>query len=150
GSIFTELLINGLQGQAADVAGKITVGSLYRYLEQLLSLADQKPQFAGYLDKEFVIRTSKPSLSKEIIRQLKPLFQGKKGMFPLTPAHEPSEGHGDIEKEKDFRLLQKFANVGFVKPVGEDHMYYAALNSKSCKLTPIGHYYRQLVLKKQI
>jgi hypothetical protein len=31
--------------------------------------------------------------------------------------------------------------VGLVAPVGEEHMYYAAMNSKSCKLTTLGAQY---------
>ncbi|MEM6342791.1 MAG: caspase family protein [Bacteroidota bacterium] len=150
GSIFTKHLIDGLKGQAGDVVGKVTLGSLYRHLEQLLSLADQRPQFAAYLERESVIRKCKPALEAEVIRELKPLFQGKLDNFPLEPAYEPEAKLGDTEKERQFRLLQKFAKVGFVVPVGEEHMYDAAMNSKSCKLTPLGHYYRQLVLKKQI
>jgi len=37
-----------------------------------------------------------------------------------------------------------------VVPVGEDHMYYAAINSKSCKLTILGEHYWKLVKKNRI
>jgi len=35
-------------------------------------------------------------------------------------------------------------------PVGEDHMYYAAMNSKSCKLTVLGAHYWSLVKNERI
>ena len=40
--------------------------------------------------------------------------------------------------------------VGLVCPVGEEHMYYAAMNSKSCKLTPLGQHYWNLVKSGKI
>ena len=40
-------------------------------------------------------------------------------------------------------LLQRCRAAKLVEPVGEDHMYYAAMNSRSCALTPLGrHYWR--------
>lgn len=46
--------------------------------------------------------------------------------------------------------LQKLVSVGLVKPVDEDHMYYAAMNSKSCKLTALGAHYWRLVKDQRI
>ena len=89
-------------------------------------------------------------IEKNIIRQLEPLFQGKLNGFPLSPAYEPKAGKGDLEKENEFWLLQQLNRVGLVRPVGADHMYDAAMDSKSCELTPLGHYYRKLVLNRQI
>ena len=41
-------------------------------------------------------------------------------------------------------------SVGLIEPVNEDHMYYAAMNSESCKLTALGYHYWQLVKKGKI
>jgi len=32
------------------------------------------------------------------------------------------------------QILQALTKVGFVEPVGEKHMYYAAVNSKTCRI----------------
>jgi hypothetical protein len=37
-----------------------------------------------------------------------------------------------------------------VVPVGEQHMYWAAINSKSCKLTPFGKRYWRLVKHNRV
>jgi len=42
------------------------------------------------------------------------------------------------------KLLQKFERVGLVEPVDEEHMYFAAMHSKACRLTPLGLYYKSL------
>ena len=34
--------------------------------------------------------------------------------------------------------------VGLIVPVGEEHMYYAVMNSKSCRLTALGAQYWRL------
>lgn len=44
-----------------------------------------------------------------------------------------------------FLDLQKLEGIGLVVPVGEEHMYFAAMNSKSCKLTSLGKQYWRLV-----
>jgi hypothetical protein len=47
-----------------------------------------------------------------------------------------------------FKDLQAFAGVDLVVPVGEQHM--AAINSKSCKLTPFGKRYWRLVKHNRV
>jgi hypothetical protein len=37
--------------------------------------------------------------------------------------------------------LQRLNRVGLVIPVDADAMYWAAINEKSCKLTPLGKHY---------
>lgn len=49
------------------------------------------------------------------------------------------------EHEQIFSILQKYVKLNLVTPVGEEHMYYAAINSKSCKLTVSGQHYWNLV-----
>jgi hypothetical protein len=46
--------------------------------------------------------------------------------------------------------LQKLEGIGLVVPVGEEHMYYAAMNSKSCELTAVGKQYWKLVKEGRI
>ena len=52
--------------------------------------------------------------------------------------------------DKEYEILEKYKNrfqlfesVGLIEPVGAEHMYFAAMKSKSCKLTALGlHYWR--------
>jgi hypothetical protein len=39
------------------------------------------------------------------------------------------------------RPYQRYRAATLVDPVGEEHMYYAAMNSTSCQLTPLGRHY---------
>ena len=47
--------------------------------------------------------------------------------------------------QRFFADLQKLESVGMVMPVGTEHMYFAAMESKKCKLTSIGKQYWRLV-----
>ena len=49
-----------------------------------------------------------------------------------------------------YLLLQKLEGIGLVVPVGEEHMYFAAMNSKACELTAVGKQYWRLVKEGRI
>jgi hypothetical protein len=54
------------------------------------------------------------------------------------------------EHVKIFKILQKMESVNLVAPTGEEHMYFAAMNNKSCHLTTLGKRYWDLVKKEKI
>lgn len=58
----------------------------------------------------------------------------------------------EINKEHEaiFSILQRYVKLNLVIPVGEEHMYYAAIHHKSCKLTAQGQHYWNLVKKNTI
>jgi hypothetical protein len=63
----------------------------------------------------------------------------------LDPSFEPDAEPSHPGNEEIFSQLQKFRAARLVVPVGAEHLYYAAINSKSCKLTPLGQFYWSLV-----
>ena len=46
-----------------------------------------------------------------------------------------------------FAQLQKCNRHSLIEPVDAEHMYFAAINSKGCRLTALGAYYRELAIK---
>jgi hypothetical protein len=68
----------------------------------------------------------------------------------LDPTYEPEEDSAIEENTEKFADLQKLNRVNLVIPVDAEHMYFAALNSKSCKLTILGEHYWKLVTKERI
>lgn len=48
------------------------------------------------------------------------------------------------------KKLQELESIGFVEPIGEKHMYFAAMHSKACKLTDLGMYYWLLVKRGRV
>ncbi|MEL7341009.1 MAG: caspase family protein, partial [Bacteroidota bacterium] len=148
-SLLTEAICHGLDGQAADLVGKVSIESLYRNADQYLTMANQRPQYASFLDQGMTLRKCKPTISPQIMRKIAELFRHT-DTIDLSPAYEPDAKPEDLEKQADFAILQKLAKASLVEPIGEEHMYYAAIKSKSCGLTPFGKYYRDLVINRQI
>jgi hypothetical protein len=53
-------------------------------------------------------------------------------------------------KVADFAILQQCRAARLVEPVGAEHIYYAAMERKSCRLTPLGRHYWALAKEKRI
>lgn len=158
--VFTNLLLDAMQGGAADLRGHITPGSIYSYIDQALGPWDQRPVFKTNITRFTSLRTVSPQVAPEILRKLNQYFASPEDHFPLNPSFEftndPKIDHQFVEPYAEewnvsiFKDLQKLVSVGLVVPVDEQHMYFAALNSKSCKLTALGCHYWRLVKDKRI
>ena len=70
--------------------------------------------------------------------------------LPLDPSYEPDADPHHEEHERIFAGLQRCRASRLVEPVGEDHLYYAAMNSTACRLTPAGRLYWQLAKDRRI
>lgn len=53
----------------------------------------------------------------------------------------------DPAKTPVFAILQKYNRVGLVVPEGAPHMWHAAMQSKSARLSALGEHYRRLASK---
>ena len=158
--VFTELLCEALQGGAADFSGNITIGGIYAYIDRSFGCWEQRPVFKTNVCEFSPLRTIKPKVSNEVIRELGNLFNTAEEEFPLDPSfedtntpeikHNITEPFANPNHVKQFKLLQKLQSIGFVEPVDEEFMYFAAMNSKSCRLTVIGQYYWRLVKNDRI
>lgn len=150
GGAFTTSLVAGLDGGAADVVGKITVAGLYAYLTELFGPWDQRPTFKANVDRLHDVRKCKPAVPLDEIRKLKTIFSTVDGDLPLDPSYEETAEPRDPDHEATFALLQRCRAAKLVEPVGNDHMYYAAMYSLSCRLTPLGQHYWRLVDKGRL
>lgn len=143
GGLFTGLVAGALEGGASDVLGETTVAAVYAYVEQALGPWDQRPMFRANVAKLVSLRCNQASVSKETLRMLPGWFPTQDAIFPLDPSYEPDAIPAHPANEEVFAQLQKCRASKLVEPVGEDHMYYAAMRSTGCKLTPLGvHYWR--------
>lgn len=151
--VFTELLLQGLKGGAADISGNITPASLYSFVDQSLGAWHQRPVFKTNISQFLPLRTIQAKVPKDILRKLSIYFENPADLFKLDPSYEftnsPDEEHLIMEPYADptnvsiFKELQLFESVGLVEPIDTKHMYFAAMESKACKLTALGlHYWR--------
>ena len=105
------------------------------------------------------MREVQPTISLNDLQKIIELFEDKGTQFQLDPTYEPKRDNVELadnipypikEHLEEFRILQKYNRVNLVIPNDEEHMYYAAMNSKSCKLTALGIHYWNLVKKGRI
>jgi len=147
--VFTALVVNALQGGAADLRGHITPGSIYAYVDQALGPWDQRPIFKTNVTRFTSLRTIRPPVPPEKLRKLVEYFPSPQDEHKLDPSYEFTAGNDPV-KVPILQDLQKFASVGLVVPVGEEFMYFAAMNSKSCRLTALGFQYWRMVSDKLV
>lgn len=154
--IFTSLLVEALYGGAMNLLGEVSPGSIYSYIDQSLGAWDeQRPLFKANINSFVSLRKNAPPISISELRRLIEFFVSPYEEYPLDPTYEPDKHEVDskeINKEHEtiFAILQRFVKLNLVVPVGEEHMYYAAIHHKSCKLTAQGQYYWKLVNKNII
>ncbi|MGX1928334.1 caspase family protein [Flagellimonas sp. 2504JD4-2] len=158
--VFTNLLIEGLKGGAADIRGHISPGGLYAYIDQALSAHEQRPVFKTNVTEFVKLRTIVSQVPLGTLRKITEYFPEPLSNYELNPSYEDTNNpnskitiktpYSEKENVSVFKDLQKLQSVGLVVPVDEQYMYFAAMNSKSCKLTPLGHHYWRLVNEGRI
>jgi Caspase domain len=148
--VFTNLFVDAMNGSAANLVGDITPGSIYAHIDQSLGPWEQRPIFKTNVTRFTTLRKVQSPIALSDLRKIVQLFTTKEEHFKLDPSFEP-ESENPIESNVEkFKILQKFNRINLVVPCDEDHMYYAAMNSKSCKLTILGEHYWSLVKNERI
>lgn len=150
GGAFTGLVYDALDGGAADILGKVTVASIYAYVDQTFGPWEQRPLFKSHVSRLAPLRTCKSAVPIEDIRLLPSLFDVADRELRLDPSFEPTVDPRNTDNERIMRILQRFHAAHLVEPVMAEHMYYAAIESKSCRLTPLGQFYWRLANSGQV
>lgn len=148
--VFTSLVIDALKGGAADVRGNISPGSLYAYVDEALGAWDQRPIFKTNVTSFANIRRLPPKVPFDVLRRITQYFTTPDSEHQLDPTYEDTEPSAKPENVKIFKELQKLQSVGLVVPVNAEFMYFAAINSNSCRLTALGYQYWRLVDEKKL
>lgn len=151
GGIFSSLLVDALQGGAANLVGDVTPGSVYAHIDQSLgSWERQRPVFKTNVKYFVSLRKVEPPIPLDDLLRIVKLFPTPRFEFELDPSYEPESGVADPAKTAVFAILQKYNRVNLVVPVGAPHMWHAAMESKKCRLTTLGEHYRRLVAQNRI
>lgn len=157
GGVFTTLLVDALSGSASNIMGDITPGSVYAHIDQSLGAWEQRPIFKTNVRSFISLRKTLPSIELGDLHRIKDLFPSAGFEFKLDPTFEPElKGRDDgmpdpiNQNTQIFSILQKYNRLNMLKPIGAAHMWNAAMESKSCKLTALGEHYRKLVVNGRI
>lgn len=155
--VFTTLLVDALHGSAANLTGDITPGSVYAHIDQCLGAWEQRPVFKTNVRQFVSLRKVTPPIEPGDLRRITEFFPVSGFEFPLDPTFEPELKGRDRgmpapipENTRKFSVLQRYNRLNLLVPVGTPHMWNAAMESKSCKLTALGEHYRRLVQKGRI
>lgn len=155
--VFTTLLVDALNGSAANLTGDITPGSVYAHIDQSLGAWEQRPVFKTNVKQFVSLRKVSPPISASDLRRITEFFPTPGFEFPINPTYEPEmkgrdEGMPlpDPENTRKFAILQQYNRLNLLIPVDVPHMWNAAMESKTCRLTVLGEHYRRLVEKNRI
>jgi hypothetical protein len=154
--LFTNLLIDALSGSAANLVGEVSPGSIYAHIDKSLGAWErQRPVFKTNVKRFISLRNVQPSIRLADLQRLIELFPSPGYELQLDPSFEPElAGRSDgmppphPENTAKFAVLQRYNRVSLLVPVGAPHMWHAAMESKTCRLTVLGEHYRRLVEQK--
>lgn len=150
GGVFTGLLIDALGGAAANLVGEVTPGGVYAHIDQSLGTWSQRPVFKTNVKTFVSLRRVQPPLALADLQRISEFFPHAGFEFQLDPAYEPTQSTSDPDKSAIFTILQRYNRVNLLIPIGAPHMWHAAIESKTVKLTALGEHYRRLAERKLI
>lgn len=155
--VFTTLLVDALNGGAANLTGDVTPGSVYAHVDQSLGAWEQRPVFKTNVKQFVSLRNVTPPIATEDLRRIAEFFPDPGFKFQLDPTFEPEMAGRpkgapapDPENTRIFAILQRYNRLNLLIPVDAPHMWHAAIHSKSCKLTALGEHYRRLAARNRI
>lgn len=137
---FTRFICDAFAGGAADIRGLVNVAGLYSYVDEVMSLK-QRPLFKANISKLVPIKHAAAAISDEKLRNLTKYFPSADHVYALDPSYEPTAIPNHPEHEAIFGDLQRYRGARLLIPNEEEHLYWAAMNRKSCSLTPLGRFY---------
>lgn len=139
--LFTARLRTALGGAASNVLGIADIAGVYAYLSESFGTFEQRPTLLTNSFRPTKLRRCEPALPLAELRLLTSLFETAEADLQLSPEYEPSLPPKDPVREKAFGILQRYRSARLVVPNGADHMYDAARDGQSCKLTLLGQHY---------
>lgn len=159
--VFTTLFVDALGGAAANLVGEVTPGGVYAHVDQSLGPWAQRPVFKTNVKQFVSLRKVQAALPLAELRRISEFFPTSGFEYQLDPTYEPerhetwAENPGtvpppDPDKNAIFAVLQKYNRVGLLVPEGAPHMWHAAMESRTLRLTALGEHYRQLASKSLI
>lgn len=156
--VFTSLLVDALGGAAANLVGEVTPGGVYAHVDQSLGPWAQRPVFKTNVKRFVSLRKVRPPLELAELQRISEFFPTAGYQMQLDPTYEPERNGSAATSPKDtpppdpdhnavFAILQKYNRVGLLVPEGAPHMWHAAMESKTVRLTALGEHYRRLAAK---
>jgi hypothetical protein len=141
-SLFTRLLLDALDGGAADLRGEVSAAALYAYVEQALGPWDQRPVYKSYARKLDPIRKCKPAVPDDVLARLTEWFPAPDSVYRMDKSYEEEEkDHCIAENVAIFKDFKKLRNARLLDGEEGRDLYWMAMEGKTVHLTPQGKLY---------
>jgi len=153
---FTRLLINGLEGAAANLTGEVTALSLYAHASKAFGAWDQRPVFKSHVTRPSILRLAVPWIDPGLLRRLPDHFGLPESRVKMTEAHEGTgrplaDGEVGTVEQQEFDYFKELRNAGLVGTEGNQDLYFLATETHSeVFLTSKGKYFWQLADQDRI
>jgi hypothetical protein len=152
GGLFTGLMVEALKGGAANLAGDVTPGGVYAFIDQSLGAWQQRPVFKTNVQQFISLRSNPSPIDLQDLRQITSLFTSRDALHNLDPSYEPLDAGrqagdppADPDHVRQFAILKAYSRLQLVTPVDAPDMWSAAMRNQACRLTPLGQHYWRLV-----
>jgi hypothetical protein len=145
---FSRLLIDGLEGAAADHFGQVSAFSLYAFASQSFTAWEQRPVFKSHVTAVSPLRLAQPWIKPESLRELPTHFPTAAARYQMTPAHEGERpipaGQEPTAEQKVFDYFKRLRNAGLLTSDNDKDLYFAAMDSSAVFLTALGRHFWEL------
>lgn len=151
---YTPLMIAALEGGAMNLLGEVSPSSVHAFIDRALGAKDQRPVLKANIENSVCLRKNLPLIKPQMLREITDIFLDSDMVLPLDPDYEEDKrpvdedyleyAPHDREKERIMKILRTYCSLNLVVPEGADYMYWAALRSQGCRLTPLGKYFWHL------
>jgi hypothetical protein len=148
--IFTWLVLNALEGGAADVRGRVSTAAIYAYVEQVLGPWDQRPMYKSHADRLSPVRLCKPAVTDALLRELADYFPTVVSRYQLDPTYEASSPSAVPEHVTIYDKLTQYRDARLLRTVGGNHLYYTVMASGAVELTELGQLYWLLAKESRL
>lgn len=149
---FTEILLKGLEGAAADVFGNITTTSLYNLADTTFTPWQQRPIYKAHISRVSALRRCGGGLSRSELRKLNSsdFFPDIDRSLGLRPNDVPTDYEKQPRKVEFFCQLQRFEKAGLVECPEGYSLQEAARKNSEVRLSVSGRFYCELVSKGKL
>ena len=110
GGVFTSLVVDALEGGAANLLGAVSTPAIYAYVEAALGAWDQRPLFKSHVSSVLELRCCTPPIDRGILRRLPALFPLPAEDLFLDPSYEhtsPTASEVNTAKFADLQALNR-------------------------------------------